>query len=62
MSDYFECTKVGVEFFEQTPNVFVAKEVVKATPEQIFDVFEDAHAWTEWAMPIQKVDWTSPKP
>ena len=62
MSDYFECTKVGVEFLEQTQNVFVATETIKATPEQIFDVFEDAHAWTVWAMPIQKVEWTSPKP
>ncbi len=33
-----------------------------ATPEQIFEVFEDAHAWTVWALPIQKVEWTSPKP
>ena len=62
MSDYFECTKVGVDFLEQTPNMFVAREVIRATPEQIFDVFEDAHSWTVWAMPIQKVDWTSPKP
>ena len=62
MSDYFECTKVGVEFLEQTANVFVAQEIVTASPEQIFDVFEDAHAWTVWAMPIQKVEWTSPKP
>lgn len=62
MSDYFECTKVGVDFLEQTPNVFVAEEVIKATPEQIFEVFEDAHSWTVWAMPIQKVEWTSPQP
>lgn len=62
MSDYFTCTKVGVEFFGQTKNVFVAEEIIKATPDQIFDVFEDAHSWTVWAMPIQRVDWTSPKP
>ena len=62
MSDYFDCTKVGVEFLEQTPNLFVAEEIVKASPEQIFDVFEDAYPWTVWAMPIQKVKWTSPKP
>ena len=62
MSDYFECTPVGIEFLEQTRNVFVAEEVIAATPEQVFEVFEDAHAWTEWAMPIQKVEWTSPKP
>ena len=62
MSDYFECTPVGVEFLEQTKNVFVSEQVVRATPEQVFEVFEDAHAWTVWAMPIEKVEWTSPKP
>ena len=48
MSDYFECTKVGVEFLEQTKNVFVSTEIIRATPEQIFDVFEDANSWVEW--------------
>ncbi|MCB1694832.1 MAG: SRPBCC family protein [Pseudomonadales bacterium] len=62
MSDYFECTPVGLDFLQQTKNVFRAEEVIKASPETIFEVFEDAHAWTVWAMPIQKVEWTSPKP
>jgi len=62
MSDYFECTPVGLDFLEQTKNVLKAEEIVKASPEQIFEVFEDAHAWTVWAMPIQKVEWTSPRP
>ena len=62
MSDYFECTPVGLDFLEQTKNVFKAEEIVKASPGQIFEVFEDAHAWTVWAMPIQKVEWTSPRP
>ena len=62
MSDYFDCTKVGLEFLDVSDNVFVAREVVKATPEQIFDVFEDAHSWTVWALPILKVEWTSPQP
>ena len=46
MSDYFECTKVGLEFLNETKNVFSAIEIVKATPEQVFDVFENAHSWT----------------
>ncbi|MEZ5573529.1 MAG: SRPBCC family protein [Halioglobus sp.] len=62
MSAHFECTKVGVEFLQQTPNVFVAREIIRATPDQIFDVFEDPHSWTVWALPILKVEWTSPKP
>ncbi len=39
MSDYFECTPVGLDFLEQTKNVFKAEEIVKASPEQIFEVF-----------------------
>lgn len=62
MSDYFDCTKVGVEFLNETKNVFIAREIVRATPQQVFDVFEDAHSWTVWAMPILKVEWTSPQP
>ncbi len=62
VSEYFGCTPVGLDFLEQSPNVFLSEEVVRATPEQIFDVFEDANAWTVWAMPIQKVEWTSPQP
>ena len=62
MSDYFECTPVGLDFLQQTNNVFRAEEVVRASPAAIFEVFEDAHAWTVWAMPIQKVEWTSPRP
>ncbi len=61
-SEYVACTKVGLEFLEQTDNVFKAEEIIRATPEQIFEVFEDAEAWTVWALPIQKVEWTSPKP
>ena len=62
MSDYFECTPVGLEFLEQTKNVFKAEEIVKASPEVIFEVFEDPRAWSVWAYPIQNVEWTSPKP
>ena len=62
MSDYFECSKVGVEFLEQTKNVFLSEVVVLATPDQIFDVFEDPQSWVDWALPIQNVAWTSPKP
>ena len=62
MSDYYEFTPVGLEFLEQTKNVYRSEVVVKATPEQIFEVFEDDVAWTVWALPIQRVEWTSPKP
>ena len=35
---------------------------IKASPEAIFSVFEDGHAWTEWFEGISAVEWTSPKP
>ena len=62
MSEQFECTPVELDFLDRCKNVFVAEETVRATPEQIFEVFEDAHSWTEWAGPIQEVVWTSPQP
>lgn len=62
MTDNFECTPVGLTFLDTARNVFRAEQVVRATPEQIFDVFEDAESWTVWALPIQNVEWTSPKP
>ena len=62
MSETFECTPVGLDFINTSRNVYRAEQIVKATPEQIFEVFEDEVAWTEWAPPILKVEWTSPKP
>ena len=62
MSKNFDCTPVGVEFLEESRNVYKAEEVIRATPEQIFEVFEDPVSWVKWAPPIKKVEWTSPKP
>jgi len=58
----YECDAVDMGYFNVAPACFSASVVVKATPAQIFEVFEDAHAWTVWADPIQGVEWTSPKP
>lgn len=62
MTAMIPCKTVDLSFFQTAPARFSASVVVKATPQQIFEVFEDAHAWTVWADPIQKVAWTSPKP
>ena len=62
MSSRIPCTAVNLEFFERAPYCFTATEIVRASPARIFEVFEDAHAWTVWADPIQHVEWTSPKP
>lgn len=58
----YDCKRVTPDFFETAPRLFTAETEIEATPDRIFDVFEDAHAWTVWAGPIQNVEWTSPKP
>src|SRR5690606_18256613 len=62
MSQRYPCTVVDMSFFETAPARFSAAVVVRARPEQIFAVFEDAEAWTVWADPIRHVEWTSPPP
>lgn len=56
------CRAVGMEFFDEAPARFVAEVEVAATPEEIFDAFEDAASWPAWALPIKHVEWTSPPP
>lgn len=51
-----------MEFFDEAPARFVAEVDVAATPEDVFDAFEDAESWPQWALPIKKVEWTSPRP
>ena len=56
------CVEVDANYVNIAPKVFTALVEVNATPEQVFEVFEDADAWPAWAMPIKKVTWTSEKP
>lgn len=62
MNDNFECIRVDLDFPNQTQNAFRADTVVRATPKQIFEVFEDTQAWVEWVTPLEKMEWTSPRP
>lgn len=57
-----ECRIIDTAFFDEAPTRFEAEVEIKASPEKIFEIFEDARAWPAWAPPIQRVDWTSPKP
>lgn len=57
-----DCKEVGLSFFESTKNCYKATVEINATPEQVFECFEKAEAWSTWAPPITKVEWTSPKP
>ncbi len=58
----YETAKVGLEYFQNAKYLFRSEITVRCTPEQMFASFEDADSWPAWAMPITKVEWTSPKP
>ncbi|MEZ5372885.1 MAG: SRPBCC family protein [Microthrixaceae bacterium] len=55
----YECTRVGLEFFDSAPTRHHTSVEIAATPEEIFAVLLDADSWVKWAMPITGVDWTS---
>ena len=58
----YPCRPVGIEFCDTARHRFVTEVVVRATPEQIFEVFENPDSWVVWALPIRRVEWTSPPP
>lgn len=58
----YECEKVDMTFFETAPTIHRASVEIDATPDDVFAAFLDAEAWTEWAMPITGVEWTSEFP
>ncbi len=57
-----DCERVEMDYFVTAPCRVVVAELVRASAEQIFEVFCDADSWTRWAMPITGVEWTSPFP
>jgi uncharacterized protein YndB with AHSA1/START domain len=58
----YECRPVDISFVDTAAHRFESVVEINATPEKIFDAFEDADAWPVWALPITNVEWTSPKP
>ena len=58
----YDCKPVDMSFLQTAPYRFESVVEVQASPDRIFDVFEDPKSWTVWAMPITNVEWTSPKP
>lgn len=53
------CQKVGLDYFATAPFRFQASEVIQATPDEVFAVFQDATSWTRWVFAITGVEWTS---
>jgi carbon monoxide dehydrogenase subunit G len=57
-----QCERVGLEFIDSAPFRFVSTVDLTITPEQVFEILDDAEAWPQWATAITKVTWTSPQP
>ncbi|MEZ4287469.1 MAG: SRPBCC family protein [Polyangiales bacterium] len=53
---------VSIDEIHSTPFSYSAEIEIPCSADHLFDVFEDAHAWTVWADAIKKVQWTSDKP
>lgn len=53
---------IDLSFFQTARFRFRATVEIDCSPDQLFDVFEDADAWPVWAGAITNVEWTSPKP
>jgi hypothetical protein len=56
------CERVGLDFIDSAPFRFVSTVDLNITPEQLFEVLDDAESWPHWATAITKVTWTSPQP
>src|SRR3981081_3512650 len=56
------CERVGLNFIDAAPFRFVSTVDLAITPEQLFEVLDDAESWPQWATAITKVTWTSPEP
>jgi carbon monoxide dehydrogenase subunit G len=56
------CEQVGLEFIDTAPFRFVSTVDLPVSPEQVWEVLDDAESWPHWATAITKVTWTSPQP
>ena len=56
------CQLVDVGFVDTARYRYANGVHLAITPEQLFEVLEDAAAWPHWAKVITKVTWTTPEP
>jgi carbon monoxide dehydrogenase subunit G len=56
------CERVDAGFVDHAPYRFVSTVDLAITPQQLFEVLEDASSWPHWATAITTVTWTSPAP
>lgn len=58
----YPCEPVDAAFIQSARFRFSNSVEIPATPEQLFEIFEEADAWPRWAKVITKVVWTSEPP
>ncbi len=58
----FKCKKADLSFLDSASEKVISVVEIPATPEEIFKLFENGPAWTEWFKGITQVEWTSPQP
>jgi hypothetical protein len=62
VANKYLCKTVDMTFFDTAPFRYVAEVEVKVSAADVFASFENADDWPRWALPIQEVEWTAPKP
>ena len=62
MAKRHPCERVELDFIESAPYRFVSTVDLPITPQQLFEVLEDAESWPHWATVITRVTWTSEPP
>jgi len=62
MANMYPCEPVDVAFIDSARFRFSNTVDIPASPEQLFELFEEADAWPRWAKVITKVVWTSEPP
>ena len=53
---------VGAEYLDTAPVREKLTQAIPASAKATFASLEDADAWPVWLVPINQVEWTSPKP
>jgi len=62
MPEMHACRLVDVDFIDAARYRYSNSVDLKITPDQLFEVLEDADSWPRWAKVITKVTWTTPPP
>jgi carbon monoxide dehydrogenase subunit G len=58
----YACERVGLDFIATAPFRLSNTVELAITPDQAFEVLDDAESWRRLSSVITKVSWTSPQP